>query len=152
MKIPSSQRQPLNKINGGGKGMGEFSVIFQKKFKWEGLYLVRWCDRGITVFLQINTQISHGLTQKMWSISCTCVFKLGCKGYCLWTNLHSVKASCFQSRFFSLLKVFVCIDFWGKKKKKNCCCGLQSNIYLQSREFHLCCEILNLILATQLFS
>lgn len=51
----------------------------------------------------------------MWSISCTCVFKLGCKGYCLWTDLHSVKASCFQSRFFSLLKVFVCIDFCQKK-------------------------------------
>lgn len=28
MKIPSSQRQPLNKTNGGGGEMGEASAVF----------------------------------------------------------------------------------------------------------------------------
>lgn len=40
MKIPSSQRQPLHEIQGGGGGTGELSDIFQENLKWGVLYLV----------------------------------------------------------------------------------------------------------------
>jgi len=55
MKIPSSQRQPLNKTNGEGGEMAEMSGVFQEKCKWEGLHLVGWGGVGIAVSLQINT-------------------------------------------------------------------------------------------------
>lgn len=51
MKIPSSQRQPLNKTNGGGGGVGEMSEIFREKLKWEGLHSVGWGDVGVAVLI-----------------------------------------------------------------------------------------------------
>ena len=69
MKIPSSHRQPLNKTSRGGGEMGEMSDVFQEKLKWEGLHSIGWGGMGIAVSLQINTQISYGLTWKMLSIS-----------------------------------------------------------------------------------
>lgn len=67
MKIPSSQRQPLNKTNGGGGVMEERS--FPGQTEWEGLHSVGWRGMRIVVSLQINTRISYGLTWKMLSTS-----------------------------------------------------------------------------------
>lgn len=71
MKIPSSQRQPLNKTNQGGGAMEEMS--FSGETEWGGLHSVRWRGMRIAVSLQINTLISYGLTWKMLSI-CVLVF------------------------------------------------------------------------------
>lgn len=67
MKIPSSQRQPLNKTNGGGEVMEAMS--FSGETEWEGLHSVGWRGMRIAVSLQVNTLISYGLTRKMLSIS-----------------------------------------------------------------------------------
>lgn len=53
MKIPSSQRQPLNKTNVGGGVMEERS--FPGQTEWEGLHSVGWRGMRIVVSLQINT-------------------------------------------------------------------------------------------------
>lgn len=113
MKIPSSQRQPLNKTNGGGGVMEETS--FSGQTEWEGLHSVGWRGMRIAVSLPINTRVSYGLTWKMLSISVLVFSQVDCKGYCLCSGLHSIKGSCLQSRFFfSLLRIFVYINFAPK--------------------------------------
>lgn len=53
MKIPSSQRQPLNKTNGGGEVIEEIS--FSGETEWESLHSVGWRGMSIALSLQSNT-------------------------------------------------------------------------------------------------
>lgn len=145
MKIPSSQRQPLNKTNGGGGVMEETS--FSGQTEWEGLHSVGWRGMRIAVSLPINTRVSYGLTWKILSISVLVFSQLDCKGYCLCSDLHSLKGSCLQSRFLFLFWGYLCISVLPQ----NCCCGIAEQNMHPVQGVSFGCEILNLIVTTYLF-